>query len=308
MTSLYQKTISNFDAFAAINPFTWVYGLGRTFLAISTLITFVFSYNTVLFDQYLFGQTGFNSVLNSINYFFLFGYENLWIAKTLAIVMLLLIIIGVFPRYTGIFHWWISYSYLHAGAIVEGGDQIAAVITFLLIPVTLLDSRKSHWSAPTDNNLIKNYTARLFLLIIGFQMAVIYFHAAVEKLYKVPEWVDGTAVYYFFKDNLFGYPDWMDMLLGPVLISKAVFFITWSVIILELLLFCALFMSPKRKAVLFPFAIAFHFGIALVFGLVSFFFSMLGGLIIYLVAIDSTFNATFKARLDKLNFLSKQTS
>jgi len=56
-----------------------------------------------------------------------------------------------------------------------------------------------------------------------------------------------------------------------------------AIIIFELILFAGLFMAQKSKCFLFYFAVAFHFGIFLIHGLASFFFTMPGCLILYLL-------------------------
>jgi len=283
MNKYYKILLSSLDTFASKNPYTWIYGLARSVLALSIIITLLFSSENILFDEFLFGKSALSTPLNNLNYFFVFGYENLKISRYIAILILSSVIFGYYPRYTGILQWWITFSFLHSGAIIEGGDQIASIITFFLIPITILDSRKNHWHSKKSNNLYINFIGRVCLILISFQMSIIYFHSVIEKIYKVSEWSDGTAVYYFFNDSLFGYPNWMELLLGNLLESKFVFFITWLVILLELLLFTAFFMDRKKKMLLFPLAVLFHFFIALIFGLVSFFFAVLGGLIIYLI-------------------------
>lgn len=287
MNRIFEKPLKLFDNFAKQNPFTWVYGLGRTLVALSTIITLLFSSEKVLFDEFLFMRESLFSPLTSLNFFALFGYEYLFFARVVAILILFTVISGWYPIFTGVLHWWITYSYFHAGAIIEGGDQIASVITLCLIPVTLLDKRKNHWYEQDSKNLYFNFIGNLSLLLISVQMSFVYFHAAVEKMYKVAEWVNGTAVYYYFKDNLFGYSNWMNPLLDGLLTSKFVFFITWGTLFLELLLSYALFMPKHWKRFLLPFGLLFHFLIIVIFGLVSFFFSMAGGLVLYLLPMNT---------------------
>gem|GEM_PF-5738772 len=69
------------------------------------------------------------------------------------------------------------------------------------------------------------------------------------------------------------------------------FIINWSVIIFELTLFGAFFMPPKRRVFLLLPALCFHFLILVLHGLVSFFFSAAGLLIIYLYNRYYIFNS-----------------
>ncbi len=277
-----------FNSFSNNTIQTPIYGISRSLLAFGTLITFIFSNEKILFDPDInFSNRYVKTIFDDINFFFLFDFDNLIYARFITIIILIIVISGIYPRFTGVFHWWISFSWFQAGALVEGGDQITAVITFLLIPITILDKRTSHWGTDeTNNNYILNFVSYLFLFLIKLQICFVYFHAAVEKIYKVPEWVDGTAIYYFFKDPVFGYPDWMDPFLSLIIESKIVFFITWGTILFELILAGAFFMDNNKKVYLYPLGIIFHLIIWLIFGLSSFFFAMAGALTLYLIPVS----------------------
>lgn len=296
---LFHRYLRAWDRYAAANPFTWVYGLARTVLALGGLITFLCSSTQTLFDRTLFGKLSLLPFFERINLFFLFGFDHLQYAQGLAVVILLLVVSGVAPRITGILHWWVAFSFQQAGTILEGGDQITAILTLLLIPIALCDNRKNHWAAPIPGaSLYRNFIGNIFFTGIAVQMSILYFHAAVEKLYKSPEWLDGTAIYYFSKDPVFGFPQWITPFFDKILPEATmVSALTWSVILLELLLAGALFMSKTKRLILFPAATLFHLSIALLFGLVSFFFAMYGGLILYLIPRHLKFNFTSFAGL-----------
>ncbi len=266
------------------NPFTWVYGSARTVLAIGTLITLFFSEPGHIFDQKLYEEVNANFLFSDYNFFYLWGYENLQLSMGLAMMILLLTLTGYYPRYTGVLHWWVSASFFYSSSIIEGGDQITSIITLLLIPVTLLDHRKWHWQDSKDFGENRKFVGNLVLLIITVQMSMIYLNAVTDKVYSTEEWKIGSAFYYYVNDPFFSYPDWMnpmmEKLLGtPLFVSS----ITWGTLLLEMLLFGVLFSSNDKRRLLFPIAVIFHFMIILFLGLVSFFFAMVGGLIIYLI-------------------------
>jgi len=171
-------------------------------------------------------------------------------------------------------------------AILEGGDQISANLALLLIPVFIMDNRRSQWqkipqkqvSYSRERNLVANY----FHLFIKLQMCLLYFHAAVGKIGK-SEWSNGTAVYYWFNDPTFGMPFWLHPILDPILANPfGVSFFTWGTIILEVLLFMAILMGREAKSCLLIAGLVFHFSIVVVHGLFSFFFAMAAGLLLYL--------------------------
>jgi len=47
---------------------------------------------------------------------------------------------------TGALHWYVAYSFINSATVIDGGDHIASILAFLLLPVTLTDTRKWHWS------------------------------------------------------------------------------------------------------------------------------------------------------------------
>lgn len=270
--------------------FTYRLGLARTILATSTLLTLLTNDPVTLFKiGNTFNPTRFDNqfyIFQKFNFFLIFGSENLYISKYIAIGILLLITSGWRPRYTCILHFWICISFNFSTTLLEGGDQIASNLSLILLPVLLLDGRKWHWSRrdlPKESfskeiNLIANY----FLFIVKLQMCVLYFHSFVGKL-PVKEWANGTAVYYWFNDPTFGMCDWLHPILDPILSnSLGVSIITWGAILLEILLFMAIVMNNKAKYVLLVFGLAFHFSIVIIHGLVSFFLSMAAGLLLYL--------------------------
>lgn len=273
---------------------TPILGLARATLALGTLITLLFTKIDLLFDKATFEKLSeTNSYLVHINLFRIFGFENLYTAKIIAIVILISVIAGYFPRITGILHWWVAFSFNSQSILVDGGDQLTSVLTCLLIPVTILDGRQNHWRIDKKlNNFNTNLIGNGFLLIIGFQMSIVYLQAALDKLYKLNEWMSGTALYYYLNDPLFGAPDWLMYFIRPLLHSEFIFLLSWSVIILELLLFIAMFRTDSSKVILFYLGLLFHLAIIFSFGLVSFFFAMAGGLIIYLLPKDITLKQT----------------
>ncbi|SFE16925.1 sporulation-delaying protein SdpB family protein [Spirosoma endophyticum] len=282
-----RKFLLYLDEIAQSNPFNNVYGLGRSFIAFSLLITFLFSSTDVLFDKYLFGIQSLDTIFDKINLFFLVGYGNLYIAKIIVVVICLLVISGFYPYITGILHWWVTFSFQQAGNITEGGDQIASILTLLLIPITLSDNRINHWGKSHKSSPERNFFALIPLYLLQLQMAILYLHSGVEKLYKVEEWKNGTALYYYLNDPLFGYPAWSKLFFDKLLVEPSfVSLFTWSVVLLEIILFGALFMKSSMRIKLFPFALLFHIFIAVIIGLYSFSLVMSGGLILYLLPLN----------------------
>lgn len=271
------------------SPWTNVYGLGRSILALSTAFTLAASAGTTLFRPAA-GIVGtpFCEGLPRFALFCLVDQVHIDWSRWAAVMLLLVTASGWRPRFTAIPHWWISFSLQTSATTLDGGDQVALVLTTLLLPVALTDSRKWHWatletvpgrSAPWP---FASLVAASALLACRIQVAAIYFHAAVGKM-GVTEWVDGTALYYWLSDPMFGLSEPLLSWAWPLLsTSMIVTGLTWSVMLLELSLAAAL-TAPKRvwPAILVV-GILFHVTIYLIHGLASFSLTMVGALILYL--------------------------
>lgn len=286
--SLITKIDNVSERYLSRNPFTNVYGLARTLLALGTLSTFLFNdIHSIFIESYV--DADFGTTFNFVNLFKMLGYDNILISKAIVIIVLLWVVSGYLPQVSSILHWWVSFSFFQICPVVDGGDQITCIITLFLIPIALIDPRLNHWYRTTDalrRNGYVNIVLNVILFLIKLQFLFLYFQAGADKL-KVTEWVDGTSVYYWFNHSIFGSPSWLRPLINPMLVDATVVSgLTWGSIILEFVLAAGFFMTPSRKLILFWIGILFHFSIVLVLGLVSFFFAMAGGLVLYLLPIE----------------------
>jgi antimicrobial peptide system SdpB family protein len=277
---------------SSINIHTNVYGLARSFLAFSTLITLLFNDISYLMPNNEYHVMKENSVF-FLNIFYLFDFQILWIAKWISIIILLSVIIGIYPRYTAILHWWISFSFYLSTPFADGGDHVAIILTLLLIPISITDNRKNHWIIQPDGTKkeLANIIAYTTYLVIRLQVAIIYFFAAVDK-FKVDEWKNGTAVYYWFTHPMHGVASYIRHLTIHILSSPyIVTFITWGTLITEILLFGGLFMSVKNRKKLLILGIIFHVGISFVHGLISFCIVMIAALLLFLYPLNKKLNS-----------------
>jgi antimicrobial peptide system SdpB family protein len=196
-------------------------------------------------------------------------------------------------------HWWISFSFMTTVRIVDGGDQVTAILALLLIPVTLTDLRRWHWDRPEEpsdtlTTAVRQLLALSSLGVARIQVSIVYFESAVAKL-RVPEWTDGTAIYYWFTDPRFGAAPWLRPIIMPLIRnSSTVVALTWGPILLEVLLFTGLVIDKRYRKHLLVAGIAFHAGIALVHGLGSFAIAMWAALILYLYPSSEQFVFLYK--------------
>jgi sporulation delaying protein B len=280
------------DAASPATLWSPVYGLARTLLALGTAGTLAFTSTEVLFHP-VSGSPPAPYCFHAAKVSLFCVVPHLWslqAARWVAIALLLVTATGWRPRFTALPHWWVAFSLQNSGSIVDGGDQVAAVLTLLLLPLALTDPRKSHWSVLPDEAAVPAglrmaaFVGRGMILV---QVAGLYFHSAVAK-FGVPEWANGTALYYWMTDPTYAPPSLLAAAArGIVSSSTGVLALTWGTLILELALALALaFPLPVRRTLL-PLGIAFHAGIALTMGLVSFFFSMSAVLLLYLAPPDA---------------------
>ncbi|PWB25857.1 sporulation-delaying protein SdpB family protein, partial [Flavobacterium sp. HTF] len=265
--------------------------LARSLLALCFLTTLIFTpvYDLFPVQHIVELKSDFNG-LSKLNIYLWF--DNINIHYYISIVILILVISGVYPRLSCLLQTWVSYSIFYSMLVNDGGDQINVILNFLLLPVCLLDNRKNGWHIVSKRKVTSNQfllcNASFALVFIQIQMAVLYFNASVAKMFA-PEWLNGTAVYYWFNDPTFGAPYWLKKSVGFLFENDyTITIITWYVMILEIALFVGLFLKQKYKYLLFVLAFIFHFLIFIVHGLPSFCLSMTGGLILFYFHLDQT--------------------
>ncbi|WP_091723296.1 sporulation-delaying protein SdpB family protein [Pseudarthrobacter equi] len=258
-------------------PALWspIVGLVRSLLAFASFLTLLTTPSTSLF-QPLWGL-GMQPVcvgVNSLNWFCLFGTEP-W-SKLLACAVLVIVMSGYVPQVTAFLHYWISFSLFNGIAVPDGGDQITAVLTLLLIPLCITDPRLNHWSPAKevpDRSKWRRGWALAAVLGIKVQMSVLYLQSCIEKTSQT-EWATGNNLYYT-ASGVFGFSDPVRDLLGPLLENAfGVSLLTWSVLVLEFALAITLLTPPQWRPYLFLLAALFHAGIAIFMGLWSFAIAM----------------------------------
>jgi antimicrobial peptide system SdpB family protein len=236
----------------------------------------------------------------SISAFCVLPIDYLPFTKWIVIILLAVIASGWRPRYTGIIHWWIASSLQNTATSLDGGEQVTTVLTLLLIPITLLDGRKWHWETASlkTSKWSKHASVIAFvsLIAVKVQMSVIYFNAGIARL-KNPEWIDGSAVYYYFNSAMLGFNDTMLAIFGPLLTSPFVFVITWGTTVVELILAASLFAPIKHYKLYFWLGFLLHTAIAVLLGLWSFSAIMIAGLILSLRDYDDVFQFKWLSRL-----------
>ncbi|MSR07333.1 MAG: hypothetical protein EXR93_09755 [Gemmatimonadetes bacterium] len=274
-------------------PWSDVVGVARTALALGTMGTLLFSHSSSMFRPVVGLPTPpLCQGLSALSLYCLVPAGNLELVRWISVIVLVVVASGWRPRITGLLHWWVVFSLAASTSLVDGGDLIANNLALLLLPVTLTDRRTWHWEARRQGDsegVLTRFFALSAVWAIRVQVSVIYFDAALGKT-RVEEWVDGTALYYWLLDPVFGAPEYLAPLVRPFLLNGVtVALATWSVILLELLLFAGLFMEKRYRPMLLVAGLLFHVGIGALQGLSSFALTMSSALILYLWPLEKEF-------------------
>lgn len=226
--------------------------------------------------------------INPIKDWMIFSLVGIKTGKIFGILILVSVIIGYIPQITSILHWWVAFSYMNYCPFINGGDEIHSILTLFLIPICVSDNRLNHWQkAKITKKPIRNFISNITLYAIKIQFSIIYLHAAIGKLFEI-DWLNGTALYYWFNNSFFGMPDLLNSIVNYFLsIGWLSLFSTWAVIVLELLLAGGLIIKSKFKPILYLMGVVFHVLIFLMIGLFSFASVMIAGLTLYLYPLTN---------------------
>lgn len=286
---------SLFDrALAAPVPWSPVYGTARSLLALATAASLALTDTEKLFSP----AVGIDDPPMCASVaeagLFCLARDHLGAARLVAALALLVVASGWRPRVTALPHWWLSWSVIGGVTIQDGGDQATAVLTLLLLPVALLDPRRWHWGVVDDGSRerwpARHAVSTLFCWLTAVQVAVIYFHSSVAKMGRA-DWVDGTAMYYWYEDRTFGFPGYARTVARLVFTTGVgTVALTWGVIVLEFAIAIAgLFAGRRLRHRLLAAGVIFHAEIGVLLGLGSFALAMIAALVLLLVRPDELF-------------------
>lgn len=269
------------------NPWGRGIALGRTLLAVAMAGTLLLTPASALFSPAAGVPAGPRcDDVGKMSLFCLGGATHPQLRVVLAGIICLIVVTGWRPRVTGIAVCWVALSVFTSVTLQDGGDQVALVLGLLLLPVCLTDSRRWQWSKlpdRIDHVTFQRLVAHWGLILVRVQVGVIYLDACLAKL-GVTQWANGTALYYIFRNHMFGVPAFARpaeaaVLSHPLIVAP----FTWSVLLLEGSPGLAYLYPRFMRRPLFFAGVTMHIGIMLLMGLVSFGMTMIGALCIYLL-------------------------
>jgi len=138
---------------------------------------------------------------------------------------------------------------------------------------------------------------------IQVQVAIIYLDACIAKL-QVPEWANGTHLYYDMMSNYYGPAHLVADALTWFITSPAIVFLTWSVLVLEFCLGINLVLPPSGRRIVLYMGLLFHAGIAMFLGLITFGVIMMAAILVgvspvgwdLIKVFEPTIRATLRCR------------
>ena len=267
------------------SPWTRALGLARSVLAMTTALVLLETPTSSLFLAAAGAEHApYCSAASRAGAFCLFS-GHLSTVQYVGAIGLIIVATGYRPRLTGLLHWYITWSVFVAIVPQDGGDQVAAVLTLLLLPVVLTDPRRWHWEAPpssVDDRRLSYRLARIGAVAVVLQVAFIYADAGLAK-FGVRDWANGTTMFYVLEDPVFGLPSSLRSIAEPFLTDNLfVSLLTWSVLVLESSLGLALLLPTSWRRPLSGLGMSMHCGIAIFMGLWSFGPIMCAALLLYL--------------------------
>jgi antimicrobial peptide system SdpB family protein len=255
------------------------HGIAIAFFSLSGLSLLLFNSPATLFPKFSPDIAPRAPLPTRISLFDIVDYG--WAGHVISSAVLLLALTGKWPRWVALPFWWVVYSAFVSGVVVEGGEQICAVFALLLLPLSVVDNRKSRYlSLPIDSSSDAGWRHRLAafsVFLVQAQVSLVYAHSAISKLGR-ESWQEGTAVFYFLQDTVFGPPQWLRPTLDWIMrFEWGSPILSWGAVGVELYLGASPWLSDvrSRRFALYV-AVVFHSLIAVVFGLPSFFLAAVG--------------------------------
>lgn len=195
-------------------------------------------------------------------------------------VILIFVISGYYPRISSILHFLVSITIYSGITLADGGESAAIVTTFWIAIIGLFDGRKNGWTQSFSSS--KNSSSLLFTislagaLFLKIQCSLMYFHASVSKM-SSDTWVDGTAMYYIIRMEMFGAsPPFRDFMIWFTSQPVGTVVATHGTLVAELFIALSIWGNRNLKACAIVLSVLLHVSIIFILGISSFALVMIG--------------------------------
>lgn len=258
-----------------------VVGIARSLTGLSSLLTLAFTPTAYLFAPSEGRPDPLNceSAFGNMSIFCLSESRGQELGVTLSMAILSLVVFGILPGLTSIFHFYVALCLNYSLAIPDGGDQIAVFLSFMFAIIYFGDLRISHWSRPTKCLTIQSYSSLIGIFMIKGQMAVVYLNASIHKL-ATEDWREGSALFYLLGGSFEPHGVFKVLFTAIVNVPILTVISTWSVMLIEIFLGVSFALPKNLQQVALFVGLLFHIFIFLFLGIASFQIVMVAGLII----------------------------
>lgn len=195
-----------------------------------------------------------------------------YLAGTLvAVAILAMVLVGLRPRLLCVPHWYVAFSMSNTITFANGGEQIALILTGLMIPLCIGDRRTWQWTRHSEP-LPATWQGSAYAahLMIRMQILVIYLCAAATKLGN-HSWRSGAAVGIILNDPEVGLPAPLRPLVNGVFAWDGVNrVVTWLVLAMEVTIGVSMLFAVRVRRIGMVLAVLLHSAIIGAMGLFSF--------------------------------------
>ncbi|WRZ91659.1 hypothetical protein OHB54_22805 [Streptomyces sp. NBC_01007] len=255
------------------------FGVGRSLICFAELTVVLVTPSKALLTPVLTISDGARcgGVRAASAYCLVGGTSHAEYARWILVAALLVAAVGYRPRWTAIPQLWAIYSIAVSITVPDGGESVGLIMSLLMLPILLTDNRTWQWSPPAKPlHQSAHAIAYAAFWAVRLQLAYIYLDTAISK-FGVADWANGTAEYYFLRDNMFGVAKpWDGLLLTLSKSPLIVVGMTWGALVVELLIAVCILGSDRWRRVGLALDILLHGSIILLMGLWSFALVMIG--------------------------------
>jgi antimicrobial peptide system SdpB family protein len=259
------------------------FGCGRSILAIAELSVLVFTpIKALLVPAIGMGEAPRCDAVRAASLLCVGGHVvGLEACRWIMIAILVVAASGYRPRWTVLPQAWTVYSIAVSITLPDGGESVAMLMSALIVPICLADDRVWHWQRPVTTAASSWLTVSFVAIwAVRTQLAFVYADSSLSK-FGVADWANGTAEYYFLRDNMFGVDGpFAGLLLSMSKSVPVVIGMTWGALIVELVIAICLLSSDRWRKVALLLDISLHAMIILTMGLWSFASVMIGSAVV----------------------------
>lgn len=253
--------------------------IGRAIIALGQLIFLVFTS-----EQARFAEVGSQVVgprcqgWSQGSVYCLIGTEKAVLADALVGLGLILVISGLYPRWTGLLHLYLTYAISTTLPLSDNGKSAVLVFVAVLALVSFSDERRLAYTTDLTTDYIGKPIGRISQTAILFgriYLCLLYAAAAISQL-GGGLWADDAASQQSATHTFLG--EWLQALGTPWSFAQdwPLALALWVPVALEVLIAVNILGTANMRRAAFTFVVILHAGTALSTGSVSFGLIMIG--------------------------------